>query len=448
MNSGWTRRELAVAALGMAGAAVWVRMSSGAMALMLQPASGTGTPPNPDGDPAGDARPSILDPVLTRGRSRERTLRVNIVIDGYQTPAERIPTDRMPAISKLKFETAAIVFPLLPKTGSSETKMERVKGVMSFDDQPRDTQVTVLDDYPCGSKLGRWELKDMEGRQASLELEIPMTTWRTIYDEKAAARAVWPQGGWGAVGASALAPQMFVDSNDPVVTEQVKAWTGGKDPKSIAPAQLAKFLAGKVVEAVQTSGNGQVGNRRNNQFAGLELAGAAATLRAGRGTEHDIAAALTAVYRAAGLPARVVIGHQDKSSGTAGGPGGAFDKASGPNLRSWTEFCLYDADTQREVWVPVDPKSIRRFSSRAQPLDRPWKYFGTHDELDDVMPFAFHFHPPTTVVAHGAAAFWGWLTVPETQAATQYLRFSSITTPIGGKDKKTTEQKDQPRRGR
>ena len=83
-------------------------------------------------------------------------------------------------------------------------------------------------------------------------------------------------------------------------------------------------------------------------------------------------------------------------------------------------------------FVPVDPVRLRSTSNRAPQIDRPWRFFGTHTELDDLLPFAFQYHPPTTVVAHGAVAFWGWLTLPASQVADQWLQFTSETTPKRG----------------
>lgn len=143
---------------------------------------------------------------------------------------------------------------------------------------------------------------------------------------------------------------------------------------------------------------------------------------------------LAAVYRAAGLPARTVIGFDVSAKKDRDG---FLDKGkSGPQkLRAWVEFCLYDEAAQREVWVPVDVVRMRQSSSRAPALNRPWKFFGTHDELENVIPIAFQYHPPTTVVAHGAFGLWGWLTTPEIPLVKQHLRLDAITTPKRGGDR-------------
>jgi hypothetical protein len=65
---------------------------------------------------------------------------------------------------------------------------------------------------------------------------------------------------------------------------------------------------------------------------------------------------------------------------------------------------------------------------RGQYWEKPIKYFGTHDELDQVIPFAFHYHPPTSVRSYGSPGFWGWMGIPDTPIrAQQGLRFLAIT---------------------
>lgn len=428
-----TRREATAWMLASAGLAL------GALSGRLNAQPATAPASGPASGPANTPATiltkvaSPLDNYMTRGRTRDRTLKVDIYLDGYQTAVEHIRRDQLPEMHTLKFQSAAIVFPVLNGTASSKTDIDNVKGVMSFDDRPRDTTPVYNEDYHSGTRLGKWELRDLEGRQAQLSLEIPMTSWETVFDEQAARDFPWPANDqWSKVAQSTFNPQMFVDRLHPIVDQKLTQWTSGKNPRSLPPVQLAKFLCGKVVESLQPSGSGYVSNRRTGQFAGLDLKGAAQTLIDGRGTEHDIVCALAALYRTAGLPARTVIGHD--LSETKGQRSTPFDKnaaGSGPHLRSWVEFALYDPAADTTLWVPVDPVRIRGFSSRTQPLDKPWKFFGSHDELDDVLPFAFQFHPPTTVVAQGAVAFWGWLTIPETQVATQWLKFSSVSTPQG-----------------
>src|SRR5205814_2330522 len=127
------------------------------------------------------------------------------------------------------------------------------------------------------------------------------------------------------------------------------------------------------------------------EVEGLNLQGAAETAKKGRGSEFDMVSLLAAVYRTAGLPARTVIGwdvgesKRDKNKFLA--------KTGSGSLRAWVEFALSDPDAEGGItWVPVDVVRIRHSSTSPPAPDRPWKYFGTHDELDGIVPFAYQFH--------------------------------------------------------
>lgn len=388
-----------------------------------------GTPKAQPGPSQSAAKSSILDSVLKRGRSRDWTLKVSVNIHSYQN----VSADGVPVIEVMDLKTAAVVFPLNTASGSSELDEENFKGELTFNDVIVDDNPKLMEGYAAGTRLARWELTDKVGREMKLELEIPVTTWSTIFDEKAAAKVVWPAS-WPPAAASALKPDGIVDSASPAVQALLKGWTGGEDPKKIPPVQLAKFLAGKVLEFGQTSGDGLefIGL---GQLVGVALQPIEETARDGRGSEHDIVVLLAAVYRAAGLPARTVIGYdvsakKDKSGFLENGGRGGPQK-----LRAWVEFCLYDEGAQKELWVPVDIVRLRGSSNRMPPLNKPWKYFGAHDELENVIPFAFQYHPPTTVVAHGAFGFWGWLTTPKIPKVTQFLRFDAQTTPKRSSDR-------------
>jgi hypothetical protein len=392
-----------------------------------QPTSQPGQPAATQPAPSPSSQRSILDGLLQRGRSRDWTLKVRVHV--Y---AEAETTSRTINIREMQFDTAAIVFPANYGTASSELDQERFKGEVRFDDRVVDDDPVFQEGYPCGTRLARWEMLNKRGREMTLLVEIPVTAWETIFDEKGAERVPWP-GQWSPTAETALRPDTFVDAGSAEVKELVDQWLEGNDPKKLKPVTLAKFLAGRVWEHVQVSGNGLEWS--NLGFVGVNLQRASLTAKSGRGSEHDMTVLLAAVYRAAGLPARVVIGY-DVSAKKEPEKFLKKEKDGPTSIRAWVEFCLYDEGAQKELWVPVDVARMRASSSRVPALQKPWKYFGTHDELENVIPFAFQYHPPTTVVAHGAYAFWGWQTTPKVQQVSQYLAFDAQTTPRRSSDRK------------
>jgi len=190
---------------------------------------------------------------------------------------------------------------------------------------------------------------------------------------------------------------------------------------------LAKWLAGNVMQSVQITGQG-IAFDRSGIFEGIELQTPNDTLRKRRGSPFDAATLLCAVYREAGLPARVVIGFglEDEDDKDLEFLKGNQDK----ELRAWVEFALYDERDGTVTWIPVDIVQMREKGSRMRPdfMNRPQAYFGTNDELDSVVPFSFHFFPPTTVRSYSgsnAPGFWGWFVAPTSpEWAIQSIRFN------------------------
>jgi hypothetical protein len=371
-------------------------------------------------------------------KAHDWTLKGEINVNAWvESPRAK---DQQYVVHELVFDSAAVVFPILKGSASHRAFDGELKSKLQFNDAIISEKPDELVDrgFPCGTRLGRWDMKSPSGKQfrgrnMKLEVEISMSSWRTVFEEEAAGHVPWPTGNWDGVAASTFTDLQrvgdinLVDHTTEGIQTLVRGWCGGKDPKGVAPVPLAKWLASNVLEYVQPSGNG-LNFAKNGMLEGMELKGSELTLADRRGSDQDITCALAAVYRAAGLPSRTVIGF-DVSDDK--GDDGTFLKRRRdvPAFRSWVEFCLYDEKTRREVWVPVDITRQRRKSSRAVRNMDVWSYFGSNDELDTVCPIAFQFHPPTSVVAHGSVCFWGWITFgTEQPKAQQHVRFDAMST--------------------
>ena len=390
------------------------------------------------------ARPTepLAPRVLVLERSKDWTMSVDLRIQ----PATRITTTDnqvMEQVGSFKFNSAAVVFPMLTASAAHRLEMDpgnqpRFTGELRFNNVVMDTKPTFTDGYAGGTKLARWVMRDVEGDECMLKLEYRMTCWNTVFDEGLARTIPWPKGAWPAVAASVLKPDLFVESDDQGVKDLVGRLLEGHDPKSQPPVVLAKFLAGEVLKMVQPSGDGLDFNQ-NGSFRGFMLKGAAAMVRDPKGSQHDVACLLAAVYRAAGLPARIVIGFDRDDAASGGGKNPLQrNKSSQSNLRSWVEFALIDPFDSKPFWVPVDIIRLRKASTRPPPFESPWKFFGTHNELSGMLPIAFQFHPPTTVTSM-SPAFWGWITTPDT-VGVQSLRFSAFRTPQRGDEPTRTNR--------
>jgi len=396
--------------------------------------------------------PARAQEILQRERPRDWTLTVNIRLRAWQERIGRIAQqpDRVPDIRTFEFDSAQLVFPALTDTASSIIDGE-VSGDVRIENDVIDDEPSIIPKtYHSGTRLARWDLGQTRAKTVTLEVKIPTTCFKTVFDEQAARDIDWPTGDYPPVSRSTFQPQSFIDvgpDGQPYdmtyVDKLLKHWTNGKDPKSIPPVTLAKFLAGQVVEYFQPSGHG-LSFSRSAMLEGIDLAGAAIAAREARGSEFDMVTLYIALLRQAGLPARMVIGW-DKGEEDEH----FLESSTGSrqNLRAWTEFFLYDEQSNNGWWIPVDVVKIRKGRSRMPSgyLDRPLPYFGTHKDLDKIVPFSFHFHPPTSVVAYGTPGFWGWNVFPRPpESAFQEIRFSVIATPVTPERQREKRERRRP----
>jgi hypothetical protein len=421
------------------------------------PNSPFGQPNNaPTTQPATAKESFPFDRMIKQGTPVDWSLRTSIHLDSFQAISTQQPSsgpgagtpngqDLVKTIP-FDFKTAAIIFPALASTSTSKIVDGSTTAAFKVDGKTLTGNPTWINDTPGGGRYGKWELRDVKGRTMDMDFEFRCQTWETALDETIANKVPWPKAPrWPSEAATSLGQQTvdlaggklaYIDPASPAIKALMDKWTSGKPANSIPPVPLAKFLAGRVLENFQPSGDGLL-TSRTGLLMGFNLQGVEATLRAGRGSEHDINGVLCSLYRMAGLPARVVVGYDvSKSQGQGAGLG----KQSEGELRSWVEFCAIDETSTdpktgktKLAWIPVDVIRMRRSSSKAGALERPWKFFGTNDEADDVIPMAFHFHPPLDgAVSHGAPCLWGWMTTPTTQQASQSIRFLAMTPARSG----------------
>lgn len=424
-----------------------------------QPATPTTTPSMPAASPAAPptAPPNPDDlkvgPYVTKDRGRDVMLRVLLHVNS-DTPNDKITyrdpfngkTVDLPKITPFKFTSLSVLWPAIPSTASSDQSPNAISGRLLLNDQVVSEVPTLIAGYPGGVQFARWDTgpnqQELTCRQVDLEITEPMRVYRTNFDEKAAMLVPWPTGPWPLDVQSIMKPQLYIETGldaagnvrpyeDKTITDAVDYFLKGAriaDAKSVPPVYLAKVLTAGVWNSIQISGEGRA-SKRTGEFTGLMLNPPSDALKNGRCNDMEAAALMAAVLRKAGLPTRVVIGWE-------GGTGDAkfLQKSSTRNrIRTWVEFCLYDEAKKTVNWVPIDLARLCRMASRPLALERDWNYFGSHDELDGVLPFAFQFVPPTDVASYGYPAFWGWFATPQApRQAEQALTFDSATAANSG----------------
>ena len=341
----------------------------------------------------------------------------------------------------MTFNSVKVVAPMIQGCATATLDIDRFETSLSFDHNDIDTEVELIPDLQCQEQVGVWEGSRLQGRKMALKIEGPVTTYGVKINERAANSVQWPTNGYPAEVANCLEPQLFIESDDPSVVGLMKKLTAN-NPQGPPPYMVAKALAGMVQEQFQPSGAGTI-THQHGRFGAIEVDGAADAARKMKGSEPDMAALLCALYRAAGIPARIVVGWD-----VAGSPGGRAhvpapnavcraifdpDIASHAIMRTWVEFYLYDEPSQKGGWIPVDVFMLRQSSSRMGQLERLWDGFGGGMCFDHLVPITFHFVPPQTTIAAEDPALWGWQPDPAPQAIELELIFDAMTAVQRGK---------------
>jgi transglutaminase-like putative cysteine protease len=176
----------------------------------------------------------------------------------------------------------------------------------------------------------------------------------------------------------------------------------------VTPWIAAKELVRATVNAYRAYDDD--GIRIENGFPrGIVFNGARATLAAGSGTSHDCVAACVTVLRTAGIPARAVLGMTEVDSSSSG--------TSRTRLVSWAEFWLPQAG-----WIPFSPDLLRSQARGGLNVERPWKYFGSWDGLNECIPLCYGWELP--VAGHRSMPFPAGFVWNSSMTPDQYARIN------------------------
>ena len=316
----------------------------------------------------------------TKGTILEATLRIGIYSNAVLQPSN------------------PLLFPVLTSSGSSIVDLDSIRAQITMDGATVDQGggIDILSpDLDYGSHLIKapapafTPTAQVQNNRMQMQFQIQQTIacWSPSVDEKAMARIPWPST-WPEETLSALDPQPLIESDDPIFATALQALTGGnlrQVPPWIAAKTIVKYCCNsiKADTTIMLYGPDRV-------VRGLDVQGAAVTARRETGTACDLTCICVAMLRAAGIPARPVIGlgktNRNRNS-----------------LLIWGEFYLPDAG-----WIPFDAKALQSKGVRSWTTDRSWNGFGNLSGLNKQIPLAHAFTPGDIATAYDAWSIWGW----------------------------------------
>lgn len=258
----------------------------------------------------------------------------------------------------------------------------------SREDKTIAQRMEVKTGMPFHTSLAVMTINQFNGTAVRWNIQYSAQVWSSQIDDAAAANIAWPKE-WPAEVQDGLKPQMYIESDDPIFKQTVDRVSQGK-LRFVPPYLAAKDLVRYAINEVQMTGDGME-RGFNRAILGLTVQGAKETAVERIGSPNDLVCVCVAMLRAAGIPARPVIGIQE-------------DPETNKNVFVvWAEFYLPDAG-----WVPFDPVAMRGKGIRTLDVRKPWPEFGTMDDLNRRIPLAYHFIPTASVEVPLNPAVWAW----------------------------------------
>ena len=214
-----------------------------------------------------------------------------------------------------RIDEAPIVLPMILRAPYSKVDVNSMRARVWGDgrEDPTIQQRARFDrDKPYGMQFAVLPLGSFSGEEIRWQIGFRAQSWSCRVDEQLAAQATWPRE-WPETTKGGLEPQMFIESADPMFAETVQRISEGR-LRLVAPYLAAKDIVRYCTENVRVTRNGDE-RREHGTLHGLRIKGAIAAASAGQGSPHDLVCVCVAMLRAAGIPARPVIGIFERREG-------------------------------------------------------------------------------------------------------------------------------------
>ena len=242
-----------------------------------------------------------------------------------------------------------------------------------------------------------FEVPDKPLAALTVRASWPVIAFSSRIDEAHAATIAWPRN-WDPQVARFLTPSPFIESEAPVFRDFVTKASQGQLRKT--PIYLAaKDLVRRTIMEFQSIGGTTMVSEEAGFIRGYRVEGAVLATETLTGSPADLTCACVAVLRAAGIPARPVIGMDHGRD--------RKDKSKLPRGRTsmcvWAEFHLPGAG-----WVPFDPWQMRGQGLPQKNIRTEWRWFGSIDDMNRRVALGYDFAPYAFGVTPDWPAGWTW----------------------------------------
>ncbi len=318
------------------------------MLLLGAMLTGGSTTPGPTGAGVQESP----TPPLGRGRERvyDYTVRVTVGdpthVNGFNNLATRAMT----------CEATRLVFPMVLRGNYALVDPERIRvaGMIGGRWTTEGVSWTLRPPGPDGTAVVELTFPPLSTAYLGMEVRWRVRTWEPTIDEAGAAGIGWPEQ-WPPEVTPFLQPSRFIDSESSRVRAFVESVTN--DRQREVPIYLAaKELTRQVVKHFRNVDGG-----RTNVDA---VSSCEQSLELGRGSRADMTCLAVACLRAAGIPARPVMGL-----------GTYLSKNLGKQVQTWLPWCEFYLPGAG--WVAFDPFEMRGKGIEFKSLDAPWPWFGS-----------------------------------------------------------------------
>ena len=364
-------------------------LSSGSAAPANQPIVQQATPPGPGGTPPvattpvpSDPWPAWPPPPIYRGNPRGYTagldLTVSIAGDGSSGPLidGGGGTLTMGIVNRDPFCVADL------------------RGLQT---NARDSRFKLVGPVDAAERQLVFQVPNEAVAALNFRATWPVIAFSSLVDEQAASSIAWPRQ-WDAEAMPFLAPSAFIESNNQVFKNFVARVSEGQLRKTPVYLAAKDLVRRTILEFRSISGSTMV-SAENGFVRGYRVRGATVATEELAGSPADLTCACIAVLRAAGIPARPVIGmdhgrdHKDKSKLPKGRT----------SMCVWAEFHLPGAG-----WVPFDPWQMRGQGLPQKDVRSAWRWFGSIDDMNRRIALGYDFAPYAFGVTPDWPAGWSW----------------------------------------